>query len=153
VSEDIRAALETGAVASYTVDFPCDELLGVPGVVSVPHLGASTPESEDNCASMAADELIAFLRTGAIRNSVNFPAADMPLSADTRITIIHRNIPNMLSQISAAIAQENLNIENMLNKSRKEFAYTILDLSGEAVDRAVEDLRAISGVIRVRVIR
>lgn len=153
VSEDIRAALETGAVASYTVDFPCDELLGVPGVVSVPHLGASTPESEDNCASMAADELITFLRTGAIRNSVNFPAADMPLSADTRITIIHRNIPNMLSQISAAIAQENLNIENMLNKSRKEFAYTILDLSGEAVDRAVEDLRAISGVIRVRVIR
>ncbi|HEX3026006.1 MAG TPA: phosphoglycerate dehydrogenase [Clostridia bacterium] len=153
VSEDVAEALASGQVASYTVDFPCDELLGVPGVISIPHLGASTPESENNCASMAADELIQFLKTGTIRNSVNFPNADMAFSSATRITVIHKNIPNMLSQISTAFAQENINIENMLNKSKKEYAYTMLDIDGEAIDKAVEKLRAIDGIIRVRVIR
>ena len=153
VSGDILAGLKSGRIASYTLDFPCDELIGVDGVIAVPHLGASTPESEDNCASMAARELIDFLKTGAIRHSVNFPAADMPFSAETRITVIHRNIPNMLSQISACFSQENINIENLLNKSRKEYAYTILDVSGEAVDSSVARLRAIPDVIRVRVIK
>lgn len=153
VNTDLLEALASGQVASYTTDFASDELIGVPHVLITPHLGASTPESEDNCAVMAADELTAFFKTGAITHSVNFPEADMPLSADTRITIIHKNIPSMLSQISAAMAAENINIENMLNKSRKEIAYTILDISGDAVDNSVERLRAIGGVIRVRVIR
>ena len=152
VTEDIKTAIESGQIASYTVDFPSDELLCVNGVISVPHLGASTPESEDNCAVMAAQELISFLKTGTIRNSVNFPNAEMPFSADTRITVIHKNIPNMISQISSCFAQENINIENFLNKSKKELAYTIIDTSSETIDKVVERLRAIDSVIKVRVI-
>lgn len=150
---DILEALQSGQVASYTCDFPCEELIGAPNVISIPHLGASTPESENNCASMAARELIHFLKTGAIKNSVNFPEADMPISADTRITIIHKNIPSMLSQISSAFAKHDINIENMLNKSKKENAYTILDISGDSIEAAVSDLKSIDGVIRVRIIR
>ena len=153
VPADVIEGLQSGRLASYTVDFPCDELLGVPGVLAVPHLGASTPESEDNCASMAAGELIDFLKTGSIRHSVNFPTAELPRSSETRITVIHRNIPNMISQISACIAQDNINIENLLNKSRGNYAYTIIDVSGEAVDHAVQSLRAVPDVIRVRVIK
>ena len=152
VGADIIAGLESGHIASYTIDFPSDELLGVHGVISVPHLGASTPESEDNCASMAVQELISFLKTGAIKNSVNFPNADMPFSSKTRITVIHRNIPNMISQISACFSQENFNIENLLDKSKKENAYTIVDVDGEYVDKVVEKLKAVEGVIKVRVI-
>lgn len=153
VSPDVAGGLQSGRIVSYTVDFPCDELLGVPGVISVPHLGASTPESEDNCASMAAGELIDFLRAGTIRHSVNFPTAELPTSSETRITVIHRNIPNMISQISACIAQDNLNIENLLNKSRGGYAYTIIDLSGDTVDSVVKRLRAVPDVIRVRVLK
>ena len=153
VSVDIKAGLESGKIASYTVDFPCDELLGVKGVIPVPHLGASTPESEDNCAFMAANELIAFLEEGAIKNSVNFPNVEMPSSGDTRITVVHKNIPNMVAQISTAFSSEGINIENMVDKSKKEFAYTILDVTGEEVDKAVDRLKAVEGVIRVRVIR
>ena len=152
VTEDIKAALESGKVASYTVDFPCDELLGVKGVIPIPHLGASTPESEDNCAYMAANELIDFLENGTITNSVNFPNVDMPRSGDTRITVVHKNIPNMVTQITGVFSQSNINIENMVNKSKKENAYTILDITGENVDQPVEKLKAINGVIRVRVI-
>lgn len=150
---DILQAIEAGQVASYTCDFPADELIGVPNVVTVPHLGASTPESENNCAVMAANELIDYLENGTIRHSVNFPDAEMPRSAPTRVTVIHKNIPSMLSQISATFAQENINIENMLNRSKKEYAYTMLDINGEAVDGAVTKLRGIDGVLRVRVIR
>lgn len=153
VAADIKEALESGKIASYTVDFPCDDLLGVKGVLSIPHLGASTPESEDNCALMAANELIAFLEDGTIKNSVNFPNVDMPLSGDIRITVIHKNIPNMLAQIASVISQNNLNIENMVDKSKKEYAYTIIDVSGNEIDKAVESLEGIDGVIRVRVIR
>jgi D-3-phosphoglycerate dehydrogenase len=101
---------------------------------------------------MAAQELISFLKTGAIKNSVNFPNADMPFSSKIRITVIHRNIPNMISQISACFSQENFNIENLLNKSKKENAYTIVDVDGEYVDKVVEKLKAVEGVIKVRVI-
>ena len=153
VPADIKAGLESGKIASYTVDFPCDELLGVKGVIPVPHLGASTPESEDNCAYMAANELIAFLEEGTIKNSVNFPNVDMPVSSDIRITVVHKNIPNMVTQIAAAFGGDNINIENMVDKSKKEYAYTILDVSGDAIDKAVESLKAVDGVIRVRVIR
>ena len=152
VAADINEGLQSGQIASYTLDFPSDELLGVPGVIAVPHLGASTPESEDNCASMAAQELISFLKTGAIKNSVNFPNADLPLSSKTRITVIHRNVPNMISQISACFSNENINIDNLLNKSKKDNAYTIIDVDGEHVDKVVEKLQAVDGVIRVRVI-
>lgn len=151
VAADIKAGLESGKIASYTIDFPCDELLGVKGVIPVPHLGASTPESEDNCAIMAAKELTEFLENGTIKNSVNFPNIELPASDGTRITVVHKNIPNMLTQISAAFS--GINIENMVDKSKKENAYTILDVSGEQVDQAVERLKAIPGVIRVRVIR
>ncbi len=153
VPADIIAGLESGKIASYTIDFPCDELLGVKGVIPVPHLGASTPESEDNCAFMAANELISFLEEGNIKNSVNFPNVEMPVSTDTRITVVHKNIPSMVAQISAAFSKDDINIENMLDKSKKENAYTIIDVSGDAIEKAVERLREIEGVIRVRVIR
>lgn len=153
VAADIKKGLESGKIASYTIDFPCDELLGVKGVIPVPHLGASTPESEDNCAFMAANELIAFLEDGTIKNSVNFPNVDMPVSGDTRITVVHKNIPNMVAQITAVFSPENINIENMVDKSKKDYAYTIIDVSGDAVDKVIERLNAIGGVIRVRVIR
>lgn len=152
VPADIAEALKAGQVASYVVDFPCDELLDVPGVIPIPHLGASTPESEDNCAAMAADELIAFLKTGAIKNSINFPNVDMPMSADSRVTIVHKNVPNMLSQITACFANANINIENIINKSKKEMAYTIVDVSDKKLDAVVDALQAVDGVIRVRVI-
>jgi D-3-phosphoglycerate dehydrogenase len=152
VGADIIEGLASHQIASYTLDFPSDELLGVPGVISVPHLGASTPESEDNCASMAARQLVDFLKTGAIKNSVNFPNADMPFSSKKRITVIHKNIPNMISQITGCFSLDNINIDNLLNKSKKENAYTILDVDGEAVDKVVEKLRSVNGVIKVRVI-
>ena len=153
VTADIISALESGKIASYTIDFPCDELLGIKGVIPIPHLGASTPESEDNCAEMAANELVAFLEDGNIRNSVNFPNVELSLSSETRITVVHKNVPNMVAQISSAISQDGINIENMVNKSKKEYAYTILDVSGEDVEKSVERLKSIQGVIRVRVIR
>lgn len=150
---DILEALKAGRVASYTNDFPSEELIGAPHVLCVPHLGASTPESENNCATMAAQELIDYLKTGAIRHSVNLPEADMPFSGETRFTIIHKNVPSMLSQISSAVAGENINIDNMLNKSKKDYAYTIFDVSGGSVESAEKKLSQIDGVIRVRVIR
>lgn len=152
VPADIAEALKAGQVASYVVDFPCDELLDVPGVIPIPHLGASTPESEDNCAAMAADELIAFLKTGAIKNSINFPNVEMPISADSRVTIVHKNVPNMLSQITTCFANANINIDNIINKSKKEMAYTIVDVSDQKLDAVVDALQAVDGVIRVRVI-
>lgn len=153
VPADIKAGLESGKIATYTVDFPCDELLGVKGVIPIPHLGASTPESENNCAVMASKELISFLEEGTIKNSVNFPNVELPASDDTRITVIHKNIPNMVAQITSALSKESINIENMVDKSKKESAYTILDVTGGNVEKAVANLNAIDGIIRVRVIR
>ena len=120
------------------------------GVVAFPHLGASTPESEDNCARMAVQELVDYLEHGNIRNSVNLPAAAMPPSALPRICVIHRNIPTLISQISTDLG--GLNIENMLNKSRGDYAYTMLDVNQKPDDATVAKLNAIEGVIRVRVI-
>ena len=120
-SADMKAALESGKVASYVVDFPTDDMLGVEGVICIPHLGASTPESEDNCAVMAAKELIDYIENGNITNSVNLPSISMPRGTDVRICVIHRNIPNMLSAITSAVAENNVNIENLLNKSRGDY--------------------------------
>lgn len=152
VDKDIIAGLADGKIASYTTDFTSDELIGVKGVISIPHLGASTPESEDNCAEMAAKEMIAFLETGEIKNSVNFPNVSMPASGDTRISVIHKNIKNMVASITSAISSENINIENMVDKSKKDFAYSLFDIDAAEVDSVVEKIKAIDGVIAVRVI-
>lgn len=152
-SADIITALASGKVSAYATDFPSDDVIGVEGVIAIPHLGASTPESEDNCAVMAADELIDFLENGNITNSVNLPALSMPRDSGTRVCIIHRNVPNTISSFSGALASANINIEDMQSKSKKDYAYTILDVSGDVTDAAVESLKKQTGIIRVRVIK
>lgn len=149
---DMKEALAAGKVAAYVVDFPTDEVLGVENVIAIPHLGASTPESEDNCAVMAADELRAYLEDGNIRNSVNFPNLEAPRSTDHRVCVLHRNVPNTLTQISGLVSAEGLNIESMTNRSKKEYAYSILDVAGAPSEATLDKIRAIDGVIRVRCI-
>ena len=149
---DIKAALESGKVASYVVDFPTDDTVGVPGIVTIPHLGASTAESEDNCAVMAAKELDEFLRYGNIKNSVNFPNVSMPMSGDKRLCVFHANVPNMLSQVTAILAEAGVNIENMINKSKGDNAYTVVDVTGGVSEDAVAKLTAVDGIVKVRVI-
>ena len=151
-SDAMLAALENGKVAAYVVDFPTDEMLGVQGVVAIPHLGASTPESEDNCAVMAANQLKAYLEDGNIINSVNFPDVNVPRAGDLRICVLHQNIPNMLAQISSLVSACDVNIESMTNKSRKDLAYTVLDVVGAVADDVPEKIAAIDGIIRVRVL-
>ncbi len=150
--KDILAALDSGKVSSYVTDFPSDSLIGANGVIAIPHLGASTPESEENCATMAADELIDYIENGNITNSVNLPNVVMPRSGGARICVIHRNIPNMLNSITAVTTEYQLNIENMLNKSKKDYAYTMLDIRTEDPNAVADAIKAIDGVIRVRVI-
>jgi len=149
-SKDMLAALESGKVASYVVDFPTEEMLGVENVVAIPHLGASTPESEDNCAVMAADELKAYLEDGNIINSVNYPNLSAPRSAATRVCVLHKNIPNVLASVSDAVSGQGLNIEGMNNASKKDFAYTIMDVAGDVSDAVLDTIKAVEGVIRVR---
>ena len=151
--EDMRQALASGKVAAYVVDFPTDDMLGVDNVIAIPHLGASTPESEDNCAVMAAAELIDYLENGNIRNSVNFPAMEIARSTDTRLCVLHRNIPNMLAQISGVVSAEGINIESMVNRSKKDYAYTLLDVVEDVSDDCLKKIEAIDGVIRLRKIR
>ena len=151
-NDDIKAALESGKVAAYVTDFPSDDVLGVDGVIAIPHLGASTPESEDNCAGMAAKELIDYIENGNIVNSVNLPEITMPRSGENRVCVIHKNIPNMLTAITGIFAGDNINIENLLNKSRGDYAYTMLDIGAAETEAVAEKIGAIDGVIRVRVI-
>ncbi|MBQ4612290.1 MAG: phosphoglycerate dehydrogenase [Clostridia bacterium] len=151
-STAMKDALAAGKVACYVVDFPTADMLGVENVVAIPHLGASTPESEDNCAVMAADQIKDYLENGNIKNSVNYPDVQVPRSGDARICVLHKNIPNMLAQISAVVSADGVNIAAMTNKSRKDFAYTILDIEGEAKESFTNDILAIEGVIRVRVL-
>lgn len=151
-SADVIAALQSGKIASYVTDFPSDDLLGVDGVVAIPHLGASTPESEDNCAQMAASELIDYIENGNITNSVNLPEITLPRSGKYRICVIHKNIPNMITSITGIVATNNINIENMLNKSRGDYAYTMVDVSDVDADHIIEKLEEIDGVIKARVI-
>ncbi len=151
-SAAMLAALESGKVAAYVVDFPSDEMLGVANVIAIPHLGASTPESEDNCAVMAADELMDYLENGNITHSVNFPDMKVPRSGDTRICVLHKNVPNMLAQISAVVSGAGVNIASMTNKSRKDYAYTVLDIEGAVKDSVSRDIAGIRDVIRVRVL-
>lgn len=149
-SKDILAALDERKVYCYVTDFPNDDLLGHPGVLALPHLGASTPESEDNCAAMAASQLDDYLQNGNIRNSVNMPNVEADRSGRERICILHRNQPSLLSQITGAVGE---NINNMANNSRRDIAYTLLDIDGRITDAMVEKLKEIDGVVRVRVIR
>lgn len=151
-NDDIKAALESGKVAAYVTDFPSDDVLGVDGVIAIPHLGASTPESEDNCAGMAAKELIDYIENGNIVNSVNLPEITMPRSGENRVCVIHKNIPNMLTAITGIFAGDNINIENLLNKSRGDYAYTMLDIGAAETEAVAEKICSIDGVIRVRVI-
>lgn len=149
VNADMLQALDEKNVRCYITDFPSAELLDHPGVIAIPHLGASTPESEDNCARMAAQELVDYLENGNIRNSVNLPNAEMPRSGRCRIAVIHRNQPNMISQITQTVSNAGINIENMLNKSKKDYAYTMLDVNDDIDNEQLAKLSAISDVIRV----
>jgi D-3-phosphoglycerate dehydrogenase len=146
----VIAALESGRIASYVTDFPVDELIGVKNAVVIPHLGASTPESEENCAHMAAQELRDYLEYGQIKNSVNFPEIILGGVEGSRVLVIHDNVPSMVSAISAAIGEKGINIDNMLNKSRKQVAVTVLALDDHPDDALIGEIRALPGVIRVR---
>ncbi len=148
----ILEALETGKVAEYFCDFPAEELLGVHGVYCTPHLGASTPESETNCAVMAANELSDYLKNGNITHSVNLPDVQQPRMGGRRVCMIHKNAPGVISAITSILTDANLNIENMVNKSKKDIAYTMLDVTGALDPALTQRLTAIEGAVRVRVL-
>ena len=145
-------ALETGRVAAYITDFPNNRLLAAPHVVAMPHLGASTPESEQNCAGMAADELKDYLETGNVRNSVNLPAVSMTPSGVMRLCILHKNVPGMLANITTLFGRDGVNVENLSNKSKGDCAYTMVDLAAHIGDDVLQDVRAMEHVVRVRAI-
>jgi D-3-phosphoglycerate dehydrogenase len=145
-------ALKSGKLAVYVTDFPSDEVLGVEGVIPIPHLGASTPEAEENCAIMAAQQLALFLETGNIRNSVNFPNCQMDFASNTRLLIANRNIPNMVGQITTILAEEGINISDMINKHRGDVAYNIIDLDGGISDAALTRVKNIDGILMSRVL-
>lgn len=147
----MEEALKSGKVGRYITDFPNDRTAGMPGVVAIPHLGASTEEAEDNCAKMAVKQIMNYLENGNIVNSVNFPTCDMGICTKAaRITILHKNIPNTLSQFTSVLADENINISDLVNRSKGEYAYTMLDLDSIPSANAVEKLKKIDGVLRVR---
>ena len=153
VNDDaVIEGLKSGKVSAYVTDFGDDKLLGVEGIIVMPHLGASTPESEENCAVMAVDEVVDYLENGNILNSVNYPAVSMERTGDVRFCVMHKNTPNMLTQVLGAVTSNNANIENMESKSRKDVAYTVIDTTGAdaSVTSAISE---IDGVIRVRVIK
>ena len=151
--EDIVDALVSGKVRCYVTDFPTKEIVGVKGSIVIPHLGASTEESEDNCAKMAASELRDFLENGNIHHSVNYPDCDMGVkSSAARVTVLHRNVPKMLGQFTGIMAEQGINISLMTNKSRKEYAYTMMDVDAEVPAEVEEKIAAVDGVLRVRVL-
>ena len=151
-SADITAALKSGKAARYITDFPEAELIGVEGAICVPHLGASTPEAEDNCAVMAARQLADYIENGNITNSVNYPAVSAAREGRARICICHKNRANMIAQFAAAVSDRGINIANMLNKAKGDYAYGIIDIDGEADEGLAAAISAVEGVIRVRVI-
>ena len=150
----MEEALKSGKVARYVTDFPNARTAGMPGVVAIPHLGASTEESEDNCAKMAVRQVMNFLENGNIINSVNFPTCDMGICTKAaRITILHRNIPNSISRFTGAVASENVNISDMVNRSKGEYACTILDIDEHVSQAVIDHLKTVDGVLRIRVIQ
>lgn len=149
----VVAALDAGTLHAYVCDFPSNALKGNPRVIATPHLGASTGEAEDNCAVMVADQIREFLELGNVRNSVNFPEAVMPLlPGKARLTVVNANVPNMVGQITTALAKHNLNIADLLNKSRGDIAYTLVDIDSAVGEDVVAEIAAIQGVLKVRVI-
>ncbi len=149
---DMIAALKSGKAARYVTDFPDNEIALAEGVVAIPHLGASTPESEDNCAVMAANELRDFLENGNIKNSVNFPNVIMERSGAQRLCVIHRNVPAVIASITTQLGDDGVNVENMTNKSKGEYAYTMVDVGSPVGEKIIEHIRRVPGVIRMRVI-
>jgi D-3-phosphoglycerate dehydrogenase len=149
---DLLEALKAGAVGCYVTDFPDDDLLNVPNVIAIPHLGASTPEAEDNCAIMAVEQVRDFLESGNVKNSVNFPACALPVMGRNRIVVANANVPNMVGQITTVLAADKINIADMMNKSAGEYAYNIIDIDGDVAEAQVEKLRKIEGVITTRLI-
>ena len=150
--DDMLEALDSGRVARYVTDFPDEKICRGKNVIAMPHLGASTPESEENCARMAADQLKEYLVNGNIRNSVNLPNVVQEWSGICRLCLIHKNVPAMLTQITTILSDEGVNVENLTNKSKKEYAYTLVDVNSRIKDDVADELRAIPGMIRVRVL-
>ena len=151
---DMEEALNTGKVKVYVTDFPNTKTANMDKVITIPHLGASTSESEDNCAIMAVEQLKDYIENGNIKNSVNYPNCDMGVcSTVCRVTLLHKNIPNMIGQISSILAKYNINIADMTNKSRDKFAYTMLDLETMADTKLLSELGSIEGVLKVRLIK
>ena len=149
---DLLDAMKAGTVACYVTDFPDDDLLVVPNVIPIPHLGASTPEAEDNCAVMAVEQVRDFLENGNVKNSVNFPACALPVMGRNRIVVANANVPNMVGQITTVLAADKINIADMMNKSAGDLAYNIIDIDGDVAEAQVEKLRKIEGVITARLI-
>ena len=150
--DDMLAALESGKVAAYVTDFPNNKILQGKNVIAIPHLGASTPESEENCAVMAAQELRDYLENGNIKNSVNLPTLVQEWSGVSRLCIIHRNIPGAIANITGVLSKDGVNVENMTNKSKKDYAYTIVDVGSRVNDQVADEIRALEGVLRVRLL-
>jgi len=150
---DMKKALEEGVVSCYVTDFPTEEVIGMKNTICIPHLGASTPESEDNCAVMASKEIDNFLVDGNIRNSVNFPNCELPRETKCRITIAHMNVPNMLTTFSKLMSDDNINISNMINKSKKDYAYTIIDIDEDVDASIISEIEAVDNVLKARIIK
>lgn len=148
-ANDLKEALADGHISKYVTDFPTEDTINVPGIITIPHLGASTEESEDNCAVMAADELMEYLETGTIRNSVNFPSVTMPKTDAQRLVILHKNIPNMISHVTSILAKNNINIENMANRSKGNYACTLIDTFTDISDDMISTMTNMEGIIRV----
>ena len=150
-SKDIIAALDAGKAGAYVTDFADEELLAANGVIAMPHLGASTPESEDNCARMAVKEMADFIEHGAIRNSVNFANLDAPAAGEKRVLVLHKNVPKVVNNITNIFAEANINIENMANRSKKDNAFTAVDIKTEPTAEIIEKIKAVSDIYRVLV--
>ena len=150
--DDMLAALDSGKVACYVTDFPNNKILQGKNVVAIPHLGASTPESEENCAVMAAQQLRDYLENGNITNSVNLPTLVQPWSGECRLCIIHRNVPGAIASITGVLSKDGVNVENMTNKSKKDYAYTVVDVGSRVSDAVASEIRALDGVLRVRLL-
>ena len=150
-AQAILDAVNSGKIERYITDFPSDELIGAKNVICVPHLGASTPEAEDNCAAMAARELVDYIENGNITHSVNFPDVSAPRTSAARICVMHKNVEGVISKITSIISGENINIANLQDKSKKDMAYMIVDLDGTPTEKVVKAIRKLDSVVRVRV--
>ncbi|MEE1319915.1 MAG: 3-phosphoglycerate dehydrogenase family protein [Acutalibacteraceae bacterium] len=147
--DDMKAALESGKVSAYVTDFPTEESINTKGIITIPHLGASTLESEDNCAVMASHELDDFLQNGNITNSVNYPSISLPYSGGGRLLILHKNVPNIISRITSNISAEGINIDNMANRSKGDYACTLIDMPDSTSDKLIEKISEIENIIRI----